>query len=648
MYGPYLPRGYWKSQWGSMPESYARQQTWKNIAKDAARKAGKRPRDIQARIHSRFDRDRLKRKYIRDQNYLEAVNGKRRKLSHSEESSFKRLKLTDQEDKVLSEHLGRVLEAPKGKFWSNLGREGGNFVGHVVGSQYGLIGEVAGGALGSVVGSAVGSAGDTANDWLFSGSDRSMSIDVARPLPNLNMPGNFNKLAGKASMTKRGHSKLNTKRKKQVHVSKSLRKKVKEVMKDSQGTGEVIVMNRGYFSFQTVGASINADSAITGLDQFNGSTIIAEGCSLEYYQNMTSWFGALQARDLGNIALTGRRRDVMHYFRPSDFLECASMLWNGMTVPQYLGQFSRTNLFNMSTVPYTASATPIFTSDQLKGFEIDIVNSYAKHRLKNLSSRTVRITMYTVTSKRRQFQEGLSVIRDSIVADMSNDSNLLENQETALINGLNSFFQNGEFHPNMSKTFRSNYNCGTTEIVMKPGETCEHTIQGPKNYTLKFDKLTESTQPFNLNLGRYSGTSVQVFYRMQLDESFAGAGLRNDGDTAFASGGIVNSAKGGFTGVSPNETWQPCIPVSIYEKQVINIKQPVQAGFVVRNPPAATGTGQELTQKVKTKKYIMVDRRVPTSRKDLEYFNTDEENPLLVNSVTSTGAVNTVTSIRLQ
>lgn len=416
----------------------------------------------------------------------------------------------------------------------------------------------------------------------------------------------INALAGRAAIKKKGKT-VKVKARKTVKVSKGLREKVVKVMAGENAYGEYYVRNGGTIGYinprdalvQRLTTAIGRDDEYTWA-YWNGPGIIA---------GSKVWFGGLCVNTGPTLPTLGldNQHGAFVYFSPLKILNAASILWNGKANSSNWA----TTTGNFSTVTSTSTGTAQVGSSafpQSGSLEIRVINSYANWRIKNINQRTVKIKIYHCVSKLKYNDKApLTCISDDGLFDQTG----IRNEVTSgVIPGSGTIPSNVACHPLFEPKKLSQFNNAwkydVTEIVLKPGEECTHTIQGPKNYTLDYSKLwTNDTSQIG---SFFKDTTKCCMVSVELDSVYVTESFANDsGQWAFRDNGTVP---------------QLINPISIETDEVYKLSAPKNTGFL-KNADA-TGSVQQLNLKANRYVYSNFNTVYNTAQ---SYTSYNEENP---------------------
>jgi len=170
------------------------------------------------------------------------------------------------------------------------------------------------------------------------------------------------------------------------------------------------------------------------------------------------------------------------HFTPNKYLDAVSCLWNGKTAIEYpvagdLGNLPQENMI------------------------INVASSSAVYRFRNNSNRTI---MFDLVEAKPRNQKVLLSPREQWITCLNTDI------ETGVYQGVFDDINNLYNKASFTKTYNTYYAETTTKIVMEPGQTYCHTIQGPSNQSVHMNQFwqavgTSATPTYSVynTLGRY-------------------------------------------------------------------------------------------------------------------------------------------------
>lgn len=385
---------------------------------------------------------------------------------------------------------------------------------------------------------------------------------------------NISLQAGRASMTKTG-SRQKPKGKKPVHVSKGLAEKIKQVIKGDVPHGKLtkVMQYPVGMLYGTGAAAASVKKVLTTAPYTNfvtqwGLTDIANNG-----HQATLWAGAID-KDTVFSALPG---GDWNFFTPLKVNDAASVLFNNKTlaVNGYL-----TNASNFATELDDAG-----NKLGRKGLKIFVKNSYVEWELKNSSQRVMIVEFYHCTSKLK-----FSPLRplDALIAGTTDDTGTTAvakdgNFNQPAVAGLidNEISKIIHFEPKEYPSFSTAFKYEKVQIRMQPGETCQHSIQGPRNYLYQYSKMATG----GVDYSSYDGKeTVSVFAKVYPDLEFSEL---YTGAAAATAGHYFNYNGGANTQVF-------ALPVLIKTKEHFDIAMPEPTGFMVPvGGMGAAGTTQQ-------------------------------------------------------
>lgn len=400
-----------------------------------------------------------------------------------------------------------------------------------------------------------------------------------------------NRLSGRASMKLSG-KKAKIPGTKHVKVSKTLRSKIKEVMKSGTARGtytKILHQSTGVISANQVAGTAGATVTST---QFGVAT-------LDAYSRVQCGGGGFQGSLQGAMVLGNMDTGVLdvvggadwNFFSAAKYLDAASILFNNKTAAL---DYSAT-AGNMSVFTQLSTNTPVLTK-QL-GLKLDIIDSFVKWDIKNTSARAVYIEFYVCAPKLKFISENaLTTFR--VAAETETGTTVVKGNGDWVQNTANKALYGADLakmigiDPNAFKGFSSLWSYEKTSMYIKPGEECVHKIQGPKNFTVDFNTL----QPAG---GGYDGTALNkfsksVFIRVHPDLVQATT-LSLLGSSALSNPGYwIKNNLGNDSIIDP---------VAIRMEEVFKIQCPEVAGFIA-NAGIAAGASQMLNLRKPAKAFF--------------------------------------------
>lgn len=295
-----------------------------------------------------------------------------------------------------------------------------------------------------------------------------------------------NALANRASMKRKGSENIKVNRKKEVKVSKTLRKKIGEVIKEKGIYGEY---HKSFMGTIGVFQASTASPTFTIGDVANTKCWIAPDPNQNSSNNYTHWFNPINFGPDATAAGSYTNGKQFVFFTPLKFLDAASIIWNQKSMSLNSHNTKTGNI----TTRFNDADGAIF-QDRSPTLKLDIKNSYVSFEIKNNSQRAVKISIKHLTPKIKGLSsDPLTSYLNSLDADRS-----YEGPVKFDTGDLNTVATNPLVSWNAVPSFASNWKYETVVIDIKPGETCSHTLKGPRNYTLDYSKL-------NVNGTDYTG-----------------------------------------------------------------------------------------------------------------------------------------------
>lgn len=388
-----------------------------------------------------------------------------------------------------------------------------------------------------------------------------------------------NRQAMRASMSKRGSHKIKSIRGKQskVKVSNKLREKIKKVVEEKKAPGTYIKSVQG-----TIGSCIT--SVVAGTFQTTINGIVNQIGVIPMYSD-TAGLGGQQCCWFQAITPWGQANNLqngwdMSFFTPAKIMDAASILWNGK--PMAADPYQTTGNFT------TQTSNAGLPQNQFRS-NLHIKNAYVTFEFKNNGQRTMTLLVrhcvpkvkFCTQSPLQCFQSGVYV-----------DTNISGNANGPLIpypgSATDSFAQymnDIDLPWTHVDNFKRNWKYETVKIVIAPGETCKHSIQGPKNMTVNFNDL-------------YNGAGFQ-FYSYYKKTSLAVV-IGVVPDLVYASStGVRTNYTGRWVDFTNKDDPNYRNPISVEWKEHYDLAMPETTGFT--SAVLAGGTTQSLN--LRSKKY---------------------------------------------
>lgn len=414
----------------------------------------------------------------------------------------------------------------------------------------------------------------------------------------------INNQAKRASMNRYGSDKIKSIRGKnrKVKVSNKLKEKIKKVIEEKKAPGYYVKTTEG-----SIGSCINntispyytdigpITNAITVVPMF--SNIGGLGG-----QQVCWWHSLLPYGDLSTKIPTGWD---MSYFTPAKFMDAAAILWNKKAMAQN-ALLSTGNFYTYTSetgVPQNTYRSNLY-----------IKNSWVTFEFKNNSQRTITLLIRHCVPKLKFVDDNPLAIYTSAILDDSNASGNFNgplvpysgNVTESYAKYLNDIDVPWSFVDGFSKTWKYE----TIKIIIAPGETCKHSIQGPKNMNLNYNDIMKSgSQQF---YSYFKKTSCSVVIGVLPDLVFAES--IGEGQPANYTGRWVD--------FSANTDKTIRNPISVEIKEHFDMGMPELTGFV-EDP----GTKQTQMLNLRSKKYASYKFQNNLIEESATIKRYDEEQP---------------------
>jgi len=289
-------------------------------------------------------------------------------------------------------------------------------------------------------------------------------------------------------MTVKGRTK--TKKVKKVKVSKSLRAKVNKVLEGHQAQGTFSICKTGMVgSLVAAGSGGVVTQTDLGVATFAG--LITVGAN-EPSGNRT-FFNCLSNFGLATGS-TVQSNTGLNFFTPAKILDAASILFNGKG---YGDPYTATT-DNLSTTFDNGTAAPNLTA--VGPLKINVLNSYVSFKIKNVSSRIVKMEVWECTPKQKFLE--VPALQDLYQTYNAYTDGVLTldfpmTYITGAIGATGSsigMFKDPHVDPFAvaSKLAGLKWEWKKREMILAPQETCLHSIRGPKG-VMDYSKLTHPT-----------------------------------------------------------------------------------------------------------------------------------------------------------
>lgn len=399
-----------------------------------------------------------------------------------------------------------------------------------------------------------------------------------------------NALGGRAAM-KMQTKKLKSRRGKKVVVSKKLRKQVKQIMNGKELSGKYVVSRMG-----TIGVS-NPTSQTPTVSIYGVATLPThfQLWTQKSTWDYSSWFIPQKVDASTNDVTVNTNfnpHDAYTFFHPAKFIDAASVLWGGKAItPQ--GWLSQTQ--NITT--RAAADGGMGDPNRVSNVRFHIVNSFVEFEIKNVSQRELKIRIINCTPRiKLASQYPLTTLVEGIAEDITENGIMAASQSDAYLN-------NPLFNPRDCAYFSGQYSYSLMEIVIKPGETCKHSIQGPKNVTWDSKNfLINKLEGEQYNMKGTQSCIFQVLPDVQVT------------DTNLAAGSFINTANSNVFK----------LPIVVNTIETFNLKCPESAGFITLTGAPSLGPTQLLNQKRRVTAY---GNFASYNNGNLAFAGIDEEQP---------------------
>jgi len=414
-------------------------------------------------------------------------------------------------------------------------------------------------------------------------------------------PGVIQRSAARAAMKKTGRS--NVKKRKNVKVSKVFKKKVKQVIDDDKAYGEYRITKSGLIGVlvsRSGSADGEAESEILG---YGDQAIVLGHRPGDYKVNSQCWWNGMLTRgDVpsfeipygnGNVVSKG---DDWNFFTPMKFLDAASVLWADKLIRKDYSNIAG-NL--KSSV---ADTDPTLEFSQTNGMKFFIENSFVTFQIKNNTKRCMRMRFWHFQPKVAYPDKApLESLRDSIAVHA--DENKVRFNGAAY-----RLYEDPAFVPSMLEGIHKEWTFEKIDVKIAPGETCKHSVQGPKNVEYNANKLYLSDKDNYSKMKK--GWSVGVCCAVLPD-------LEMGVETGNALFGRP------ISGITLDNTYEIKLPLNIEIKEYYKMRVPNQKTFIQQ---AAIGEVQ--AENLNRKVYAFQNAANEYSLADgMEYTAFDEENP---------------------
>lgn len=429
----------------------------------------------------------------------------------------------------------------------------------------------------------------------------------------------INQTAHRVGMTRKGSKNSRVARKKSVYVPKNLRKQIKQINKTELPIGIYHEINSGTIGMLNASVPVAPSVSINSINAlFHGTNSSIVYLPPTLLQQTCWWGGSVPTSS------TFGQRSTFTYFAPYEILEAASCLFNSKPLPT--SEFYPYTFSDLLDVGIDSTGDGVVDTLQFDGLKLEVKDAYVTWEMKNNSSREVTVDLYHLTLKNKFMapQHSVGHFIDAMLAQLDTGSARLENGPLETMgpktlrdtnSQINALLCNPMFEPNMCPKFNTYYKYEKITMVIKGGETCKHSIQGPKNYILDYKKLflENSTQVDKL----YKPTTLQVLVRCRPDMQFCSTGVdsTSGGGTAFTNNGTA--------GVPFKNLGNLSLPISLQIARTYKIRCPDIAGLTFPSVTTGGSTGR-LTMRVPRR--ILLDFRQYVND-TVTWKPLDEENP---------------------
>lgn len=418
-------------------------------------------------------------------------------------------------------------------------------------------------------------------------------------LPKTNMKrksaGAPNALAGRATMKRRGSKLIKPRKVKKVRVPKRLKKQIKQVLTAKMIYGSYKVCKMGTIGIASLGSTNPVDPVKDVLGMTAQLMSYHPKSSAGTTYNRSLWFCPLSQITSADPATPGNYAtgSPWVFFHPLKYLDAASILWNNKAIAADWG--GRTG--NIETRVNTSTGAG--SSSKTDGVKLNVVNSFVQFELKNNSKRSVTIVAYHIKSKNKlQRQTAITAWLDAFTEDSTTNGPM---KYIASSGGLTDPLMG----PGDSVAFNQNYKYETVKIIIKPGETCTHSLKGLRNAVIDYGKMYQD----NLDLEDYiTKDCVQVVFAVIPDMQVVTSSSASTGAFIYAPDATGNVLAD---------------PISIKWTEYYKLKCPETAGFIQK--AVSAGSGQPLNLKRFCKAFANFATYNVTE--PVAYTGADEEQP---------------------
>lgn len=411
------------------------------------------------------------------------------------------------------------------------------------------------------------------------------------------------KQAGRSSRTTTGKKKTKSilHRKKKVYVSNKLRAKIKKVITALEVKGTYRALRQGSIGVQTTQAGTT--DYIT-VDQGGYPSQLGSVKLPDVLGTNSRW---LWATPYTSFVDTDDGHDLQ-FFTPMKIIDAASVLWNQKRID---GDYSL-QAGNLNSVRVKSTGVPVTGSEtnmNIAGLKIHVINSYVRMTMKNSTQRSMTVDVYKcVPTTKFPVNLPMGAYLDAIQEEHDGANTAKVASEGVLSLDIDQLFVNPQSEPNQYPSFRSQWKYTKVAIKIAPGETTTINFQGPKDYTVDYDKLKFGE--LDKSHLAFKQTTMAVMMSVKPDLCFATAEVAFPGQ----SGRWIQ-----------NQTAHNKLidPISLEWEEVYYLGMPEITGF--QNRLASTAQ-QSLNNRIPRRAYgNFVDSH--TNNTNPVYVAYDEENP---------------------
>lgn len=192
-----------------------------------------------------------------------------------------------------------------------------------------------------------------------------------------------------------------------------------------------------------------------------------------FFQHTTYYFLAPPTAVNTQGVFPANYENTTELFSPQQFLNAASVLWNGK---QFLAAGTPSNINDIGNF------NPFET-------KIDVIKTWAVAQMRNNSKRTLYIKMYDCKAKSLQNSNFPLAQWNNALVEM----NQTKGASTAFSeNPRNTLSSTLHANPKSLIQFNKWWACEVTNIVLEPGQTYDYKITGPSNMTVDMSKYYNS------------------------------------------------------------------------------------------------------------------------------------------------------------